>query len=158
MVHARLAAAVGNSGKLVATVRREARRVAAEADRGLIVVDGPPGIGCPVIASVGGASLVVAVAEATVSGAHDLDRVLSLARHFNVRAAVCVNKWDINPAAAEAIEAMAADRGAVAAGRVPYDPAVTESQMRGTTIVEHGGGPAAAAVAECWKTICNAIS
>ncbi len=158
MVHARLAAAVGNSGKLVATVRREARRVAAESDRGLIVVGGPPGIGCPVIASVGGASLVVAVAEATVSGAHDLDRVLSLARHFNVRAAVCVNKWDINPAAAEAIEAMAADRGAVAAGRVPYDPAVTESQIRGTTIVEHGGGPAAAAVAECWKTICSAIS
>ena len=96
MVHARLGVAAENSGKLVSTVRREARRIAEEENRSLIIVDGPPGIGCPVIASVTGASLVLVVTEPTVSGEHDLERVLSLTRHFDIPAAVCVNKWDLN--------------------------------------------------------------
>ena len=97
MVHARLGTAAENSGKLVSTVRREAKRIAKENNSPLIITDGPPGIGCPVIASVTGASLVLAVTEPTVSGEHDLKRVLSLARHFSIPALVCVNKWDINP-------------------------------------------------------------
>ena len=104
MVHARLGIAAENSGKLVSTVRREARRVAEAEGRSLIVVDGPPGIGCPVIASLTGASLVLAVTEPTLSGEHDLARVLDLARHFGIPSAVCVNKWDINPEAAVGIE------------------------------------------------------
>ena len=95
MVHARLGIAAENSGKLVSMVRREARRIAEEQGRSMIIVDGPPGIGCPVIASMGGADMVLVVTEPTVSGEHDLGRVLALAKHFDIMASVCVNKWDL---------------------------------------------------------------
>jgi len=136
MVHARLGAAAENSGKLVSTVRREARRIAEEKGHSLIIVDGPPGIGCPVIASVTGATLVLAVTEPTVSGEHDLDRVLSLTRHFRIPTAVCVNKWDLNPGMTERIEEKARLSGADVAGRIRYDGAVTLAQMQGKAVVE----------------------
>lgn len=158
MVHARLGVAAENSGKLVATVRQEARRIANEEARTLILVDGPPGIGCPVIASLGGASLALMVTEPTVSGAHDLERVLSLARHFKVPAAVCVNKWDLNPAMAEMIEARAREHAAHVAGRIPYDPSVTTAQMKGVTVVEHGVGPAAQDVKGLWETVRGMVA
>ena len=136
MVHARLGGAAENSGKLVSQVRREAARVAEEDGRDLVIVDGPPGIGCPVIASITGAALVLAVTEPTVSGEHDLKRVLSLARHFKVPAAVCVNKWDLNPELADGIEAKAREAGALVVGRVRYDRGVTQAQMQGRAVVE----------------------
>jgi MinD superfamily P-loop ATPase len=136
MVHARLRAAAENSGKLVSTVRREARRIAEEAHYPLVIVDGPPGIGCPVIASVTGATLVLAVTEPTVSGEHDLERVLSLTRHFKIPTAICVNKWDINPEMTERIEDKAHSAGAQVAGRIRYDHAVTQAQMREMAVVE----------------------
>lgn len=136
MVHARLGAAAENSGKLVSTVRREARRIAKEEHRSLIIVDGPPGIGCPVIASVTGATLVLVVTEPTVSGQHDMGRVLSLARHFKMPAAVCVNKWDLNPEMTQSIEDEACRLGARIAGRIRYDRAVTLAQMQGRAVVE----------------------
>jgi MinD superfamily P-loop ATPase len=136
MVHARLHVAAENSGKLVTTVRREAQRIALESGRRLIIADGPPGIGCPVIASLTGASLVLVVTEPTVSGAHDLVRVLTLARHFRVAAAVCVNKWDLNPDMADRIEREAVQVGAAVAGRIAYDPAVTSAQLAQRTAVE----------------------
>lgn len=136
MVHAKLAAAAESSGKLVTTLRKEARRIAEAQDCPLIIVDGPPGIGCPVIASVTGATLVLVVAEPTVSGEHDLDRVLCLTRHFNIPAAVCVNKWDINPGMADRIEGKASHAGARLAGRVRYDPSVTTAQMQRCAVVE----------------------
>ncbi len=115
---------------------REARRIAGEENRSLILVDGPPGIGCPVIASVTGASLVLAVTEPTVSGEHDLERVLSLTRHFNIPAMVCVNKWDLNPGMTERIEEKARGMGARIAGRVRYDRSVTLAQIRERAVVE----------------------
>jgi len=136
MVHARLGVAAENSGKLVSLVRREARRIAESGDHPWIIVDGPPGIGCPVIASVTGASLVLAVTEPTVSGEHDLERVLSLTRHFGLPAAVCVNKWDLNPESTERIEDKARKAGARIVGRVRYDRAVTLAQMRERAVVE----------------------
>ncbi|HNR98402.1 MAG TPA: 4Fe-4S binding protein [Planctomycetota bacterium] len=136
MVHARLGVAAENSGKLVSTVRQEARRIAEKENRPLIIADGPPGIGCPVIASLTGASLVLVVTEPTVSGEHDMARVLALAAHFGIPAAVCVNKWDLEPAAAERIEGRARKAGARIAGRVRYDPAVTSAQVREMAIVE----------------------
>lgn len=136
MVYARLDAAAENSGKLVFIVRREARRLAEEKDYKLILVDGPPGIGCPVIASITGASLVLVIAEPTVSGAHDLRRVCSLARHFDVPTAVCVNKWDLNPEITEQIEAEARQVSAQVLGRVRYDRAVTVAQISKRTVVE----------------------
>ena len=151
LVHARLGIAAENSGKLVSIVRKEAKRIALEQGKSLILVDGPPGIGCPVIASVTGATAVLAVTEPTLSGEHDLERVLKLARHFGIQALVCVNKWDINPAMAEQIEREAAEAGAALAGRVPYDQSVTDAQVNGKTVVEHADGPAARSIRQVWE-------
>jgi len=152
MVHARLGVAAENSGKLVSTVRREARRIAEEEHRPLVIVDGPPGIGCPVIASVAGASQVLVVTEPTVSGEHDLERVLSLARHFTIPAAVCVNKWDINPEMTERIENRARESGARVAGRVRYDRAVTCAQLQEQAVVETST-PAAEDIRHIWHEL-----
>ncbi len=152
MVHARLGVAAENSGKLVSTVRREARRIAEEQGCPLVIVDGPPGIGCPVIASVTGASSVVVVTEPTVSGEHDLGRVLSLTRHFGIPASVCVNKWDINVAMTERIEAAALEAGARIAGRIRYDRAVTAAQMRMLAVVETDA-PCAEDIRNVWNQL-----
>ena len=136
MVHARLGVAAENSGKLVATVRHEARRIALEQGVPLVLVDGPPGIGCPVIASIAGSSLILIVAEPTVSGEHDLMRALSLTRHFGIPAAICVNKWDLNPDMADRIEARAEKEGAEIGGRICYDRTVTEAQTQRRAVVE----------------------
>jgi MinD superfamily P-loop ATPase len=136
MVHARLGIAAENSGKLVSAVRREARRIAEEDDHPLIIVDGPPGIGCPVIASVTGATMVLAVTEPTVSGEHDLERVLTLTRHFDIATAVCVNKWDLNPEMTMRIEEKAQQAGTKVAGRIRYDRGVTLAQMQERAVVE----------------------
>lgn len=152
MVHARLGVASENSGKLVSTVRREARQLAERTGEGLILVDGPPGIGCPVIASVTGASLLLAVTEPTVSGVHDLDRVMALASHFRVPVAVCVNKWDLNPDMTVQIEASVARHGAMVAGRVRYDRGVTQAQLHEQAVVETTT-PCAADVVALWDTL-----
>jgi MinD superfamily P-loop ATPase len=152
MVHARLDVAAENSGKLVSTVRREARRIAEQEGRPLVIVDGPPGIGCPVIASVTGASLVLVVTEPTVSGEHDLERVLALTRHFDIPAAVCVNKWDINPEMTQQIESKARQAGARAIGRIRYDPGVTKAQIQERAVVETEA-PCAEDIQHLWKQL-----
>ncbi len=152
MVHARLGVAAENSGKLVSTVRKEARSVAEEQQRSLVIVDGPPGIGCPVIASVTGASVVLAVTEPTVSGEHDLERVLSLTEHFGISAAVCVNKWDLNPAMTERIENKARSKGAKIAGRIRYDRGVTIAQMQEKAVVEIDA-PSAEDIRNVWAML-----
>lgn len=151
MVHARLHVAAENSGKLVATVRREARKIAEANMHPLIIVDGPPGIGCPVIASVTGASLVLAVTEPTVSGEHDLKRVLDLTRHFKIPTAVCVNKWDVNNAMTERIEATAKEAGAVPTGRIRYDVSVTKAQVQGKPVLHFPESPAAQDITAVWQ-------
>jgi MinD superfamily P-loop ATPase len=152
MVHARLGIAAENSGKLVSTVRVEARRIAVENGNAAILVDGPPGIGCPVIAAITGATAVLVVTEPTVSGEHDLDRVLELAEHFGIPAAVCVNRWDIHPEGTERIEKHARERGAILAGRIRYDPMVTRAQVEGRTVVEVSG-PAADGIRAVWDRV-----
>jgi len=154
MVHAKLGIAAENSGKLVSTVRLEARRIAEEENRSMIIVDGPPGIGCAVIASLTGASVVLAVTEPTMTGEHDLQRVLSLVRHFNIPAAVCVNKWDINPEMTEKIETGARRAGARIAGRIRYDSSVTRAQMTAQAVVELES-PAAADIRKLWKSMMH---
>jgi len=156
MVHACLCAAAENSGKLVATVRQEARRVAKERGLPLIITDGPPGIGCPVIASVTGADRVLVVTEPTVSGEHDLARVLQLARHFEVPTFVCVNKWDINPEMTERIEQAARKAGATVAGRIRYDRAVTAAQRAEQAVVETDA-PSALDIRSVWDTVCPGV-
>ncbi len=152
MVHAQLGIAAENSGKLVSEVRRNARRIAEEQHRSLLIVDGPPGIGCPVIASVTGASLVLIVTEPTVSGEHDLVRVLTLTRHFKIPTAVCVNKWDLNPTMTEQIEEKAQKVGARLAGRIRYDQVMTLAQMQGKAVVEIPG-PCADDVRGVWEQL-----
>lgn len=152
MVHARLGVAAENSGKLVSLVRREARRIAEEQGLPLVIVDGPPGIGCPVIASVTGASLVLVVSEPTVSGEHDLERVLALTRHFEIPAAICVNKWDINPEMTDRIEEKASMAGAKIAGRIRYDNEFIKAQLLERTVIETSS-PAAGDIREVWEHI-----
>ena len=152
MVHARLGIAAENSGKLVSTVRREAKRLAEENGHRLVLVDGPPGIGCPVIASMTGASKALVVTEPTVSGEHDLERVLKLARHFDIPAAVCVNKWDLNPEMTGRIETLAIRSGARIAGRIRYDRAVTSAQIKKKAVVEIDA-PSAEDIRRVWESL-----
>jgi MinD superfamily P-loop ATPase len=155
MVHARLGIAEENSGKLVTLVRQEARRLAESNGHNLILTDGPPGIGCPVIAAIGGADAVLIVTEPTVSGIHDLQRVASLADHFKVPAMISVNKYDLNLQMTAQIESFARGAGLAIAGNVPFDPLFTEAMVQGQTIFEQGrDGDATEAVRELWQRVC----
>lgn len=153
MVHAKLGIAEENSGKLVSTVRTEAQKVAEQRGLETVIIDGSPGIGCPVIASITGASLVLIVTEPTLSGKHDMERVADLTRHFEIPAMVCVNKWDLNPQVADEIESLAAMRGIRAAGRVRYDRAVTEAQIHHKSVVEHQADGCAADIRGVWSAV-----
>ena len=140
MVHARLGIAEENSGKLVTLVRREAGKLADKNKLGLILTDGPPGVGCPVIASIGGASAVLIVTEPTVSGQHDMERVALLAEHFKVPALVCINKFDLNIELTRDIEKYAKEKGITCLGRIPFDPMFTEAMVQAQTVLEYGNG------------------
>lgn len=156
MVHARLGIAEENSGKLVTLVRQQARLLAESRGLNLIITDGPPGVGCPVIASVGGASAALIVAEPTVSGIHDMARAIDLCRHFNVPVMVCINKHDLNPDNSAVIDHMAREGGLPVVGRIPFDPAFTSAMVRATTLVEYdAGGATSACLRRVWETICR---
>jgi len=139
MVHARLGIAEENSGKLVALVRRQARELAEARGIDLIITDGPPGVGCPVIASVGGATSALIVTEPTVSGIHDMARAIALCRHFKVPVMVCINKSDLNPNNTATIERMARDGNLPVVGHIPFDPAFTRAMVQGKALLEFDG-------------------
>jgi len=153
LVHARLYPAAENSGKLVTHVRNVARRLAHRHHARLIITDGPPGIGCPAIAAVSGADAVLIVTEPTVSGAHDLERVLGLVRHFNVPAFVTVNKWDINPDNAALLENRAAALGVQLLPRIPFDSAVVNALVNLQPVVEFGPSQAADQIRRIWAAL-----
>ena len=157
MVHARLGIAEENSGKLVSLVRRQARKIAEEQGLALILVDGAPGIGCPVIASIAGAGLALVVTEPTLSGAHDFGRVTDLAAHFGIPTAVCINKWDLNPEMAARIEKKAQQRGVSVVGRVRYDAAVTQAQIMKATVIEYTGGAVSQDIQAVWRHVIYAL-
>ena len=154
MVHAHLGIAEENSGKLVALVRKEARKLAEQKGLDLILTDGPPGVGCPVIASLSGVDAVLIVTEPTVSGKHDMQRVVDLADHFKVPAWVCVNKFDLNRAMALEIEAFAGEKGLGVLDHIPFDPVFTKSMVQGQTIFEFDGkGPLGSTITRIWRTL-----
>jgi len=153
MVHARLGIAEENSGRLVTQVRARASELARELHHELILGDGPPGTGCPVIASVSGTDLVVIVTEPTVSGVHDMERVLRLAAHFRVKAVVVINKADLNVDQARRIEEIAQAHGSQVIGRIPFDRTVHEALMAGTTVVEFGSSAAERAIRQVWDRL-----
>ena len=158
MVHARLGIAQENSGKLVSLVRREAKAIALSKLSEQLVCDASPGIGCPVIASVAGANLVLIVTEPTLSGLHDLRRIAELCRQLKVSAGVCINKADINPTVAAEIEAEAGRAGFPMLGRIRYDESVTAAQVKRLSVIEHGDGPAADDIRALWRRVRNAIA
>ena len=153
MVHAKLGVAEENSGKLVTLVRNQARRLAEEQGARLIMVDGAPGIGCPVIASLAGADLALVITEPTLSGMSDFIRVTDLTGHFGIATAVCVNKWDLNPEITDRIETEARERGVATMGRVRYDGDVTRAQVRKQTVVEYTDGPVSQDVRSVWRQV-----
>lgn len=153
MTHARLGIAEENSGRLVSCVRNRAGELANELGKERIVNDGPPGTGCPVIASVSGTDMVLIVTEPTVSGVHDMERVLSLAKHFGVPSHVLVNKADLNPGQAERIADIAKREGARVLGHIPFDRSVNDALMAGKTVIEYGRGDAAAAIKTIWNEV-----
>ena len=153
MVHAKLGIAEENSGRLVTQVRSRAAELARELGHALILGDGPPGTGCPVIASVSGTDLVVFVTEPTVSGVHDLERVMKLVSHFGVPAVIIINKADLNEEQAQRIEQMALKHGSRVIGRIPFDRAVNDSLMAGKTVVDFGDSAAKQAILEIWKEL-----
>lgn len=159
MVHARLGIAEENSGRLVSLVRKETRQLAEERGLELILTDGPPGIGCPVIAAIGGATALVIVVEPTVSGIHDMERVVDLAAHFRVPGMVIVNRYDLNVEMAETIEKLAVQRNLVVLGRVPFDPVFTRSMVQGQTLFEYGAEtPTRQVVRDIWAKIISSPS
>lgn len=153
MVHAKLGVAEENSGKLVSTVRAKSRQLAEQQHRRLILTDGSPGIGCPVIASLTGADLALIVTEPTLSGMHDLERVAQLVRHFEIAGAVCINKWDLNPEASACIEQLTERLGFVNAGKVRYDRAVTKAQINRQSVVEYQRDGCSEDIRSVWNAV-----
>ncbi len=157
MVHARLGMAEGNSGKLVSLIREETRRIAEKEGLERIIVDGSPGIGCPVVSSITGADGVLIVTEPTLSGRHDLMRVAKLAAHFRIATLVCVNKWDLNPEMTERIEKEALENGLKIAGRIRYDAAITKAQIAKKSVVEYTEDAVASDMKDVWGRVQQAL-
>ncbi|MCD6290528.1 MAG: ATP-binding protein [Anaerolineae bacterium] len=157
LFHAHLFAGQENSGKLVTVVKQQARLLALDIGADLVLVDGPPGIGCPVISASAGADMALLVAEPTVSGVHDLERVLGTTDHFGVPARVLINKADINEARTEEIEAFCRSRHIPIVGRVPYDITVTEAMVHGQPITAYTDGPVTETLRGAWIHLREAL-
>ncbi len=153
MVHARLGIAEENSGKLVSEVRQNARVIAEKNDLDLVIVDGPPGIGCPVIASITGVDLVIVVTEPTLSAISDLERVLNLARHFKIEPVVLINKYDLNSENTEKIADFCERENIGIVGKIPFDNAFTETIIQGKAVVEDGDSDLAKMILSIWERI-----
>ncbi|MCM5552894.1 ATP-binding protein [Pleomorphomonas sp. NRK KF1] len=157
MAHARLTPGSDNSGKLVSWVRQQARRLAEEENCQLVLIDGPPGLACPTMAALTGCSHALIVIEPTMSGLHDLDRILALTKHFEVPTSVCVNKWDIDAEKSVAVERRVRTVGGHFAGRVRYDRGVTQAQMHARTAVEDDTA-SAADIRSVWRQVAGQIA
>ena len=153
MVHARLGIGAENSGKLVARVKKEANRIAEETSKDFVLVDGSPGVGCPVISSLSGANFVVLVTEPTVSGLHDLRRVYQLVQKFQIKAGCIINKADLNPQVCDEIEDFLIKESIVHISNFPYDETFTEAMTMGRTIVEHGNSGLKALLTKSWERV-----
>jgi len=153
MVHARLGIAEENSGKLVSLVRKKAKQLAEEENCDWVIIDGPPGIGCPVIASLSGVDYALIVTEPTLSGLHDADRVIKLARHFGVTTGVVINKYDLNIDMARKIEEYCHNNGIQLLGKIAFEEAVVNAVVSEKTVMEIPGLRAADEIARIWDKI-----
>ncbi|MCB2171664.1 4Fe-4S binding protein [archaeon] len=158
MSHARLTPGMENSGKLVTQVRQNASKIAEEKEKDLVLVDGSPGIGCPVIASIANVDASVVVVEPTLSGIHDLKRALELLEHFEITPYVIVNKYDINEENSADLEKFCKENNIELLGMIPFDPTVTKAMVQRTPIVEFSpDSPAAKAIVETWKRFSSLL-
>ena len=158
MVHARLKPAAENSGRLVSRVRQVAEDIALRDGHDLVLLDGPPGIGCTVTASLVDVDLAVVVTEPTLSGMHDMERVVTLAGHFGIPVAVIINKHDINTENTAAIEGFCADRLIPVAARLPFDDVVMAANANQKPLVEYDDGPVSQALREAWPRLRYSLS
>ncbi len=157
-VHARLGIAQSNSGRLVSLLRQEARQIAAEKNLDMIIVDGPPGIGCPVIASITGADFVLLVTEPSLSAFHDMRRLIELIDHFEIRSGICINKYDINPDLSRKIEQFANEHELDVMGRIPFDNDITRAQVEGMNLIEFSDGQAAGQIKMLWEELKRRVN
>ena len=153
MVHAKLGVGADNSGKLVAKVKNEAKQIASNTNKDYIIVDGSPGIGCPVVSSISGANFVVLVTEPSVSGLHDLKRVYQLVKKFKIKAGCIINKSDINKEVSKEIEKFLEKEDIVHISSLPYDETFTEAMTEGKTIVEYKNNELNKSLAESWEKV-----
>ncbi len=153
MIHAKLGIAEENSGKLVTLVRQQAKVIAERENKEYVIIDGPPGIGCPVIAAISGVDLLLAVTEPTLSGIHDLERVVGVAKHFNVPVTVCINKYDINAENTSKIEEFCLKNDLEVAGKVLYDPGVTKAMVNKQSVIEYPCGEVTKEITKIWERV-----
>jgi len=152
-VHAKLGIAEENSGKLVTLVRQNAKLIAEKEERDFVIIDGPPGIGCPVIASLSGVDIALIVTEPTLSGIHDLERIVEVAHHFGIKGAVCINKYDLNLMMTQRIEEYCRHNNIELVGEIPFDISVTEALVRGLPIVEYSNNQVTHEIKNLWEKI-----
>ena len=158
LVYARLGVAQENSGKLVAVVRQKAKLIAERQGLDYIISDGPPGIGCPVISSLTGVDLAVIVTEPTLSGMHDLDRVVGVCHHFTVPVIVCINKYDLNEDNTRQIESYCLSQGMGVASKIPFDNVVTEALVQGLPVVEYSQNRVAHQIERLWQIVSKHLT
>jgi MinD superfamily P-loop ATPase len=157
LIHAKLGIAEENSGKLVSLVRQKAKIKAEEEKHELIIIDGAPGIGCPVISCITGTDLILIVTEPTLSGIHDLKRTVELANHFGISSIVCINKFDLNTDMTKSIERYCYENKIKVMGKIPFDEQVVRALIQKKSISEHSSGIAAKAVKEMWQDISQVL-
>ena len=158
LVHAKLGIAQENSGKLIAMVRQKAQKIAEEQNLSCIITDGPPGIGCPVISSLSAANLALLVSEPTLSGMHDLERIITVCHHFNIPAVACINKYDINEENSRQIENYCSEQGIKVLARIPFDNVVTEALVKGLPVITYSQNSVAREIERLWQSITEIMS
>lgn len=158
LIHARLNPGEENSGKLVSCIRNEAISIAQKNNAEYIIIDGPPGTGCPVIASISGCDAALIVTEPTVAGIHDMKRILAVAAHFGVSCCICINKWDINEGNTADIEAFAKKTGVPVSGKIPFDTCVIDALMAKKPMVEYTNNHVSQHIHELWNRIQTTFS
>ncbi|MDX2444425.1 MAG: hypothetical protein QNK30_11560, partial [Bacteroidales bacterium] len=158
MVHARLGIAADNSGKLVAKVKNIAKQIALEKGKKYMIVDGSPGLGCPVVSSLSGANYVVLVTEPSVSGLHDLRRVVKLVKKFNIESGCIINKSDLNQEVSRKIEDFLIEQGISLLSKLPYNESFTKAMTNGKTIVEYSETQLIDLVSDCWEKVKISIN
>ncbi|HSA06926.1 MAG TPA: 4Fe-4S binding protein [Candidatus Gastranaerophilales bacterium] len=157
LIHAKLDIAEENSGKLVSEIKNHARILAKKDNKDLILVDGSPGIGCPVIASISGANLVLIVTEPTLSGIHDAERVFQLTQHFKIPASMCINKYDLNLQLTEQIESYCKGKNIPVVGKIPYSRVFTDAMIKGLSVVEYSNSEVSEKIKKMWDKVHSEV-